>query len=188
MGTEAPPVRLYLVRHGRASASFAEAHDSELDEEGYRQAQAVAQELRALGPLPVVTSPLKRARATARPFETQWQVEAHVDARVAEIPAPSDNLQERAVWLHQVLQGRWSELPEFYQSWRKVLTDYLRSFSRSSIITTHFVAINVAVGAATADDRMVCFEPDYCSCTVLAVVKGTLQVVSLGRQRETLIR
>jgi hypothetical protein len=55
-------------------------------------------------------------------------------------------------------------------------------------MTTHFVAINVAVGMATNDARMVCFEPDHCSCTVLEVRDGTLRLVSLGRQRATVIR
>jgi hypothetical protein len=38
------------------------------------------------------------------------------------------------------------------------------------------------------DDRMVCFEPDHCSCTVLEVIDHTLRVVTLGRQRATQIR
>jgi hypothetical protein len=44
------------------------------------------------------------------------------------------------------------------------------------------------VGAATGNDRAVCFEPDHCSCTVFDVVEGKLRLVSLGRQRATQIR
>jgi len=182
------PPRLYLIRHGHPSAGFADAVDPGLNETGQAQAQTVATELVALGPLPIVTSPLKRARETALPFESQWQVAAHVEPRVAEIPSPSENLQERTAWLSRILHGRWSDLPSTYQEWREQLVNFLVTRQTSTILTTHFIAINVAVGSATGDDRLVCFEPDHCSCTVLEVVNGTLRVVSLGRQRTTQIR
>lgn len=181
-------VRLYLVRHGRATAGFAEAYDPGLDDLGQGQALALAQELAPLGPLPILTSPLKRARETATPLEELWQVTAQVEPRVAEIPSPTENLQERTTWLHQALQGRWSDLSPFHQTWRDALVAFLCTRNASTVVTTHFVAINVAVGAATGDDRMVCFEPDHCSCTVFDVVEGNLRLVSLGRQRATQIR
>ena len=64
----ASSVLLYLIRHGRASAGFAEASDPGLDEVGRTQAETAAQELASLGPLPLITSPLKRARETAVPL------------------------------------------------------------------------------------------------------------------------
>ena len=72
-------VKLYLIRHGRPSAGFAEAMDPGLDEVGRSQAEAVAQELAPLGPLSLVTSPLRRARDTAMPFETLWKVSARIE-------------------------------------------------------------------------------------------------------------
>ena len=182
------PVHLYLVRHGCASAGFAEARDPGLDDLGREQALAIAQELAPLGPVPILTSPLKRARETAAPLAGLWKVPAQVESRVAEIPSPTENLQERSMWLLQALRGRWSELPSFYQEWRDSLVTFLRTCKTSTVVTTHFVAINAAVGAATGDDRMVCFEPDHCSCTVLDVAEGNLRLVSLGRQRATQIR
>lgn len=184
----AAPLRLYLVRHGRASAGFAEAHDPGLDELGRAQALTVAQELAPLGPLPILTSPLKRAHETATPFERVWNMPAQVEPHVAEIPSLTTDLQDRTTWLHQALRGRWGELSTFHQQWRDALVTFLGSRTTSMVITTHFVAINAAVGAATGDDRMVCFEPDNCSCTVLDVVEGKLRLVSLGRQRVTQIR
>src|SRR2546427_11875567 len=114
----AHPVKLYLIRHGRASAGFAEAQDPGLDEVGRAQAQAIAQELGPLGPLPLVTSPLKRARETAAPFEALWGLQARVEPDVGEIPSPVTDLQVRAAWLRQALQGRWSDLPPTYREWR----------------------------------------------------------------------
>jgi broad specificity phosphatase PhoE len=182
------PVRIYLVRHGRASAGFAEAVDPGLDEIGREQAKAVAQEFAPLGPLPLITSPLKRARETAAAFETQWAVTAQVEPRIAEIPSPTEDLPARAAWLYQAFRGRWNDLPIIYQTWRDSVVSFLLSRKTTSVMTTHFVAINAAVGAATSDDRMLCFEPDHCSCTVLEVVNNSLQIVTLGRQRVTQIR
>lgn len=81
-----------------------------------------------------------------------------------------------------------SELSPFHQQWRSSLVTFLHTRTASAVITTHFVAINAAVGAATGDNRMVCCEPDNCSCTVLDVVEGTLRLVLLGHQRATQIR
>ncbi len=181
----AHPVKLYLIRHGRASAGFAEAQDPGLDEVGRAQAQAIAQELGPLGPLPLVTSPLKRARETAAPFEALWGLQAQVEPDVGEIPSPVADLQVRAAWLRQALQGRWSDLPPAYQKWRDRVVACLQTLKTTTVVITHFVAINAAVGLATGDDRMVCFAPDHCSCTVLELIDGTLRVVKLGRQRAT---
>jgi len=182
------PVRIYLVRHGRASAGFAEAVDPGLDAVGHKQAKAIVQELAPFGPLPLITSPLKRARETAAAFEVQWQVTAQIEPRIAEIPSPTEDLQAREAWLHQAFQGRWSDLPKPYQAWRDEVVSFLLSRRTTSVVTTHFVAINAAVGAATGDDRLLCFEPDHCSCTVLEVHNDNLLVVARGRQRATQIR
>lgn len=184
----AQPVRLYLIRHGRPRAGFDAALDSGLDEIGQTQAEAIAQELDPLGPLPLVTSPLRRTRETAAPFERRWSQQARIEPHVGEIPSPTGDLQARTAWLSQILRGRWSDLPAAYQTWRDAVVTALTALATTTLITSHFVAINVAVGAATGDDRLVCFEPDHCSCTVLEVEKGTLHVVTLGRQRATQIR
>src|SRR5712692_9430607 len=170
----ASSVLLYLIRHGHASAGFAEAHDPGLDEVGRVQAEAVAQELAPLGPLPLITSPLRRARETAAPLEVRWGRKARIEPAVAEIPTPTADLQARTTWLHQ--------------DWRERVAAALITLGTSTVVTTHFVAINAAVSVATGDDRMACFEPDHCSCTVLEVVDRTLRVVTLGRQRATQIR
>jgi len=183
----AQPIKLYLIRHGRASAGFAEARDPGLDNVGRAQAQAMAKELGPLGPLPLITSPLRRARETAAPFEALWGMKARVEPGVAEIPSPTEDLQARATWLRQAMRGRWSDLPAAYQAWRDGVAASLIALRTTTVVISHFVAINAAVSVATGDDRMICFEPDHCSCTVLELVDGTFRVAKLGRQRETQI-
>ncbi len=180
-------VRLYLIRHGRPAAGFAEAVDPELDAAGKAQAANVAHELAALGPLALATSPLKRARETAMPFEALWQTTARIEPAVAEIPTPMSDPRTRSAWLREAMRGRWEELPPVQQQWRERLIATLTAMPVSMVITTHFIAINTAVGMATGDTRMICCEPDHCSCTVLEVHSGRLHLVSLGKQRETQI-
>jgi broad specificity phosphatase PhoE len=181
------PVKLYLIRHGRPTGGFAEVVDPGLDAVGAEQAEIMAQELGALGPLPIITSPLKRARETAAPLERQWNTKARVEYAVAEIPTPGADPPTRAAWLREAIRGNWFDLSEAHQQWRQRVLDTLVALPSSTVATTHFIAINVAVGAATGDARMICCEPDHCSCTVLEVRDGRLHLLSLGRQRETRI-
>ena len=181
------PATLYLIRHGQASAGFDQAYDPGLDATGLAQAEAIVTELEALGPLPVVTSPLQRTRQTAAAFEKRWKVQARIEPAVAEIPSPTKDLQARTDWLRQAMRGRWSELAPQYQEWRKQVVAALLALKTPTVVTSHFIAINVAVGAATQDGRVICFEPDNCSCTRLEVRDGRLRLVELGRQRETRI-
>jgi broad specificity phosphatase PhoE len=180
-------IRLYLVRHGRPTGGFAEVVDPGLDEVGAAQAEAVAQELETLGPLSIITSPLKRARETAAPLARRWKTTAQIETAVAEIPTPGADPPTRAAWLRKVMRGRWTDLSEQHQQWRQRIVETLVSLPTSTVVTTHFIAINVAVGVATQDDRLICCEPDHCSYTVLELHNGRLQLVSLGRQRETRI-
>jgi hypothetical protein len=110
-----------------------------------------------------------------------------IEPAVAEIPTPQSDLQARTTWLRAAMRGRWSELGAVHQRWRDRLVATLAGLGTSTVVTTHFIAINVAVGAATGDDRMVCCEPDHCSCSVLEVRAGQLHLVSLGQQRKTQI-
>ena len=47
------------------AGAFAEVHDPGLDPVGFEQARDLAARLGPLGPLPLVTSPLRRTRETA---------------------------------------------------------------------------------------------------------------------------
>ncbi len=55
-------------------------------------------------------------------------------------------------------------------------------------MVSHFIAINVAVGNATNDDRVISFRPDNCSRTVLEVIDGTLHLVERGQEAVTEVR
>ena len=176
---------IFLVRHGRAAAGFDSHLDPGLDALGQTQALGVAMRLAPLGPLPIYSSPLARAWQTALPLSARWGVEPVVEHRVTEIPSPTDDLAARSAWLRDVMQGRWRQLPGDLQRWRSELVTCLIDLCEDSVVFCHFVAINAAVGAATADDRLVCFRPDNGSVTRIANNDGRLRIIELGRESET---
>jgi broad specificity phosphatase PhoE len=180
--------RLYLVRHGQAAAGWGADHDPGLDDVGRAQAAAVADALAPLGPLPIVVSPLRRTRETALALADVWPtVTPVVDPAVGEIPSPTDDLAGREAWLVGVLAGRWSDLDDALRGWRRGVVDALVATRDDTVVVTHFVAINAAVGTATGDDRLVCFRPDNCSVTVLDHDGDALGVVELGAERGTAV-
>jgi broad specificity phosphatase PhoE len=180
--------RLYLVRHGQAAAGWGADHDPGLDDVGRAQAAAVAETLAPLGPLPIVVSPLRRTRETALAFADVWPDAAPVvDPAVGEIPSPTDDLAGREAWLVGVLAGCWSDLDDTLRGWRRGVVDALLAMRDDTVVVTHFVAINAAVGTATGDDRLVCFRPDNCSVTVLEHDGDVLRVVELGAERGTAV-
>lgn len=182
-------VRLYLVRHGRAAAGWDDDPDPPLDDVGRAQAEAVAAELAPLGPLPLLVSPLRRCRETAEPLAAAWAVQPVIEPAVAEIPSPPGvPMGERVAWLRLAMAGTWAELGSRYTSFRDAVVARLVASATDTVVVSHFVAINAAIGAALGDDRVVIDRVDNCSVTVLEVAGGRLRLVARGREADTLIR
>ena len=181
--------RLRLVRHGRAAAGWDNHRDPGLDDVGQAQAAAMALALAPLGPLPIVCSPMRRTRETARPLAKAWGVDVLIDPAVGEIVAPDGvEMGERTAWLRRAVEGSWSDLGHVHDRWRSGVVDRLLALSADTVIVSHFVAINAAIGAALGDDRFVVARLDNCSVTVIDVVDGALRLVEIGREADTLIR
>ena len=83
------------------------------------------------------------------------------------------------------MAGVWSAQADDLKLWRQDVADALLALQRPTVVVTHFVAINVAVGIAEGDDRVIGFAPDHCSVTVLDVEDGALRLVRRGAQRAT---
>jgi len=178
--------RLYLVRHGRAAATFAEAADPGLDDVGRAQAEAAGERLSRLVPVALLTSPLKRARETSEPLARLWERAVTVEPAVAEIPSPSGmGLAERAQWLGGFMAGSWRSAPRDLAQWREEVIAVLAAQRADSVIFSHFIAINVAVGAAEGSDSVTVFRPDNCSVTILDVGEGALRLVERGHEAAT---
>lgn len=182
--------RLFLVRHGKAAAGFDSHPDPGLDPLGREQAAAFAAAFAARCEADarpaLLCSPLRRTQETAAALLQHWPCQPLLEPRVAELPSPPGmTVAERGPWLKALMRGRWTEAGAELQAWRRALLDCLLELRQDSVIVTHFVAINVAIGAAQDSDQVLVSRPDHCSCTELANDGGRLRLLAEGRQMET---
>ena len=173
--------KIYMVRHGRAEAGFGEPMDPGLDALGQSQAEDVAKKFAGVGPLSIISSPLKRARETAAPLAKLWNVEPIIEKAVAEIPSPwGMTLDGRVAWLRKLMAGTWRDAPRDLAEWREDCIASVTEISRNTVIFSHYVAINVIFGAATGDHRVAAFSPDNCSVTVFETDGSSLRLIEKG--------
>jgi broad specificity phosphatase PhoE len=177
-----------MVRHGKAAAGW-EDTDPPLDDAGRAQAEAMAQAIGGSA-RPLFTSPLRRTRETAAALERLWSVAAVVEPRVGEVIAPDEfDVATRVTWLRGFLSGTYTDAGAAYCAWRDDVRDTLRALPDNSVVVSHFVAINVAIGKAWGDDRVVCQPVDNCSRTVIDIDASTdvWRVVALGNAAQTVV-
>jgi broad specificity phosphatase PhoE len=186
--------RLYMIRHGRPSATWGEHADPDpgLDEAGHAQARAAAQALLALPetarPVRVISSPLRRCRETAQPFAEAIGADVIVEPRVGEIPSPTAlSADERGPWLRNAFQINWTEVKGDidYDVWRRAVGQALAEQGVNTAIFSHFVAINAALSCVTGEARVLTFRPDHASITVFELTDGGLRLVQRGPEAQT---
>jgi broad specificity phosphatase PhoE len=177
--------KLYLVRHGKATAGWGMEKDPGLDDLGHAQAKATALTLAPLGPLPIITSPLTRTRETSKPLAEIWDIEPQVEKRVGEIRFPSGYQSSRVQWLQSIMGEKWPNLDPDLKVWRREVIKALSSCQADCVVFTHFIAINTAVGHATGDDRVVSFRPDNCSITIMETNGNSINLVKRGNEADT---
>ncbi|TAJ73556.1 MAG: histidine phosphatase family protein [Phenylobacterium sp.] len=184
--------RLYLIRHGRPSATWG-GHDDDpgLDETGRTQARAARDWLlsrpEAERPGLVVSSPLRRCRETAEPTAVALGVAMEIDPVVGEIPTPKSLTgAARPEWLRQAFQGTWAAIDGDmdYDAWR---TDIVASLARraNTAVFSHYVAINAAVSRLLGVDQVLAFRPDHTSITVLETDGETVRLIEKGAEAAT---
>ena len=83
---------------------------------------------------------------------------------------------------------KWPNLDRDLQQWRKEVIETLVSIGIDTVVFTHYIAINVAVGHATENNRVLCFRPDNCSITILKTNGVSLNLVNLGNEADTEVR
>ena len=181
--------RLYLVRHGEPSGTWTDTRDPGLTDLGREQARAAADRLRLVQPKQVVSSPLRRALETSAPLAEALSMQPILAEAVAEIPSPPDvSLEKRGGWLRAIMGGEWSETEPSLRHWRDGVITYLTQLPVDTAVFSHFIAINVALGAAIGDDRVMCFRPAHASVTVLETNGRVISLVELGATAETTVR
>jgi broad specificity phosphatase PhoE len=181
-------MKLFLVRHGEAAASWGEDPDPGLSELGRQEAEAAAVHLRKqLGDDTLIfSSPLQRAIETAEPLARLLQQTVLEDKAFSEIPAPVA-LPQRQDWLRQFMQQQWSEQGDALVAWRTNALQHLLLLNRPTVVFTHFLVINAVVGQVLERPETLCFWPGNGSITHFRHVGSSLELVALGQEMDTIV-
>lgn len=174
---------IYLVRHAEPAATWGAHPNPGLSELGHQQAEAAAKRLADVGAKKLLTSPLARCQETAQPSAAALDFTPHIEPRVAEIPVPA-HVTDHRDWLTKVMSGSWQDghVDQGLRDWRDQIGQALLELNQDTLVFSHFVAINAAVGIATKSHSVTCFKPGHASVTILRNVGGTLTVESLGEE------
>jgi broad specificity phosphatase PhoE len=177
-------IDIYLVRHGEAAAAWGEDPDPGLSHLGRQQARRVRDELERYRDLHIVSSPLLRAQETAQPLATALRKQVHVDETFREIPSPV-GIDDRQAWLSGFMRQEWQEQGPDILAWRELAWNAMFEIDRHTAIFTHFMVINAVCSRLMEASETVCCVPDNSSITRLRLDGNSLQLVEVGRQRET---
>lgn len=177
---------IYLIRHGEPAGGWGTHPNPGLTELGSRQAFAAAEALATAGAKRAITSPLHRSRETAAPFEKLMETHARIEPAVGEVITPP-GIEDRGAWLKTVMAGGWTGVGPEFDDWRARVMGALDKLPNETAVFSHFIAINVAVGMLTGDDRVVVFKPAHCSITKLVRRGGRLEIVELGAEAATVV-
>jgi broad specificity phosphatase PhoE len=183
---EGPMVKLYFVRHGEASSTWEQASDPGLSQLGLEQAQKAAEEMQLLtDPISIFSSPLMRAQETAAPLTKIWQHPVEILPGIAEVPSGDISLTERRAWLENLMVSDWSTQPARLHDWRNKILSVLHEQKRDAVFFTHFMVLNVIVGAIENKQRVMSYRPDNCSILQVAVNAGGIELLSRGQSADT---
>jgi len=183
-------ISLYFVRHGSASSSWDVSADPGLSDLGHQQARQAARALQQITPqpVPIAASPLLRARETAQPLSDSWKAEITLAPEIAEIPSVDIPFDERREWLSHLMQAKWLGQPQYLIEWRNAILDLVHTQKRDTVFFTHFMVLNVIVGALTGTDRIVSFQPDNCAITIVDIENGLPVLRTKGDEAITVVR
>ena len=176
-----------MVRHGEAAAGYNEHPDPGLSGLGRNQARAVAELLGPLGPLPIVSSPMARARETAAPLAELWQQPVAIEPAVSEIPSPSLTPAQRGPWLQKISAGTWADTTDEIRRWRDGILAALLALDGDHMVFSHYVAINAAISVATGSDQTHCRRLAHCAVTEFDSTGGSLRLTTSGDEGDTVV-
>ncbi len=184
-------IHIYLIRHGEAGKAWHEDPDPGLSKMGYEQAKSSYDSLRSEIPLAnfqLCTSPLLRAMQTAEVFQMFLGEDLITVPVFSEIPSLGVPLSERQNWLKGVFAQTIPELDQNLINWRNQIIDTLQNIDRNTLIFSHFMVINCVVGWIEKNEKLVSFNPGYCSVTHIEKRADRFLIRQKGMDVNTLVR
>jgi broad specificity phosphatase PhoE len=178
---------IYLIRHGQASTGWGASADPGLSALGRKQAEQASIAMQAGQPMPIITSPKRRARETALPLAKAWYCTPEIDPRFSEIPTPQSIPDTRREWIRYILSQRWDAMAPALQAWRENLLAAVQSLEQDTVVFTHFIAINAIVGCALTDNHVTAFLPDNASITTVKTNDASIVLLRKGQEMPTLV-
>ncbi len=175
---------IYLIRHGQAAANWNEDLDPPLSELGRQQAQHATGQLmkiQGIEQFHCISSPIKRAYQTAEIFSHASGLNIQTEKRVAEIPSPIEDVQERMPWLVHIMKDSWPNLSPALNQWRQTMIEYICALEHDSIIFSHYIAINVLIGYCQNSQQVISFNPANCSIHHFSN-QPEFEIIQLGTQ------
>jgi len=180
-------VPIWLVRHGEASASWAEHADPGLSDLGHKQARVTADFLQACVPerVQLISSPKRRAQETAAPLADKLGLTVSIATQFDEIAAPVP-LAQRQEWLRAYMGQTWQEQSDAVMAWRNGILAALDVVQQPAVIFCHFLVINTVVAHIRNHAATLQFWPDNGSCHQFhKLADGKLIITELGREMAT---
>lgn len=164
--------KIYLVRHGKSAQGFHEVEDSDLSALGHSQASAFADEFaHKHDPMPIIASPMRRARQTADALAKRWSCRVGIEQLVGEVPVPATlsgpAIAQRRPWLTELLTAHYPHPDPAIEAWRAGIATFLNTQTQSLIVFTHYLTINAAVGLNTGNSAIDILAIDYCGVVTL---------------------
>ena len=142
------------------------AGDPALSPEGRAQAEVLAESLASLGPLPVVSAPLRRAEQTAAPVAQRWGVQVHVERALVPPPAPAD--------ADHLAPG------EAQDGWRRGVLKVIGALGGDTVVVADVEVIDAVIGAAAGEERGPGCSPGPASRTTIRLGEGGIQLLRRG--------
>ncbi len=182
-------MEIILVRHGEASSSWNQSLDPGLSDLGNSQAEECAKKLYNLKNIEsfnLISSPLQRAKQTAKPLSEKINSSIQINPLFSEIPSPGISISERKEWLAKIFQMKIKDLGTPQKKWKSAIISEIENISKPSIIFSHFMVINIIVSYLINSDLVVNFYPDNCSITKL-FKNRKIKLIHLGSELQTKI-
>ena len=183
-------IPIYLIRHGEARKSWDEDKDPGLSFKGKEQALKLGRFLNEdlkNKKFKIISSPLKRAQETARPFSKERKQKITINTKFSEIPSPGVSMKDRSNWLGTIFNIDIENLEEPQNLWKNNILEEIKNTKEPTLIFSHFMVINVVLNKIFNHKKLVVFRPDNCSVTKIQVLNQKIKLIEQGQELFTIV-